>query len=154
MTGRALGVDVGTVRVGVAATDAAGVMAFPVETVKAGRAAAVRVAEIAAERESETVYVGLPRHMGGGEGESAAKARRFAALLAERTPATVRLVDERRSTVSASAAMHEAGRSARDQRSVIDQAAAVVILEGALEMVRAGTVENMTDIVRPKGTHA
>ncbi|MFV0633516.1 Holliday junction resolvase RuvX [Demequina sp.] len=146
-----LGVDVGSVRIGVAASDPDGLMAFPVETVATGDGDVAAVAAIAQERAATTIYVGLPRSLNGSEGASAQMAHRFATALAERCQATVRLVDERFSTASAQQAMRQAGRSTRKQRSVIDQAAAVVILESALEIERAGNVSRVTFVPRPKG---
>ncbi len=139
-----IGVDVGSVRVGVAASDPDATLAFPVETVPRGDGAAARVAEIARERQAVRVFVGLPRTLAGLEGASAADARNFAAQLAELVEADVRLADERFSTTSASRALASAGRNARRQRAVIDQAAAVVILESALDVERRGNLGTVT----------
>ncbi len=145
-----LGVDVGTVRVGVAASDPEGILAFPVETVKRDAYAVTRIAEIAVEREAVDVFVGLPRHMSGAEGSSAADARGFAASLSELLDCPVRLIDERLSTASASQAMRAAGRNARKQRDSIDQAAAVVILDTALDAVRHGNLSTVAPRVALK----
>ncbi|WNM28662.1 Holliday junction resolvase RuvX [Demequina capsici] len=144
-----LGVDVGTVRVGVAASDPDGLMAFPVGTVTRSTDAVREVAQIVAEREATEVFVGLPRTLAGREGASAADARGFAQELAELTSATVRLIDERFSTASASRQMSAAGRSAKSQRQVIDQAAAVVILETALDVQKKGNLGTVTYEVPP-----
>lgn len=148
-----IGVDVGTVRVGVAASDPDGILAFPVATVQRSDTAVAEVAALAAEREATEIFVGLPRMLAGHEGASAADARDFAQQLAELTRAAVRLVDERFSTSTASHAMRQAGRSAREQRASIDQAAAVVILEGALDIARAGNLDKVTQGVLPKEKH-
>ncbi|WP_227589860.1 Holliday junction resolvase RuvX [Demequina pelophila] len=147
-----LAVDVGTVRVGVAASDPGGLMAFPVETVQRGDGDVARVAAIVAERNAMTVFVGLPRKLSGLEGSSAEDARAFAGALAELVPSTVRLIDERFSTATASQAMRSAGRSSKKQRQVIDQAAAVVILENALDIDRNGNLANVTSEVPRKGS--
>jgi putative holliday junction resolvase len=129
-------VDVGTVRVGVAASDPDRVLASPVETVPAPGHA--RVAEIVAEREAVLVVVGLPRSMSGAaRSASADMARTWAAAL-ERlvAPVEVRLVDERLTTVAASAALRASGRSAKQGRGVVDQAAAVALLQGVLDSGR------------------
>ena len=90
------------------------------------------------ERGAQTVYVGLPRHLSGAEGASAAAARAYASTLAQAVaPVPVRLVDERMSTVSAHRALLASGRPGRQHRSVVDQAAAVVILQDALDAERA-----------------
>ncbi len=145
-----IGVDVGTVRVGVAASDPEGILAFPVETVARNPEAAVRIAQIAAEREAIDVFVGLPRHMSGAEGASAADARAFASDLAELLECPVRLIDERLSTSSASQAMRAAGRNSRKQRDSIDQAAAVVILDTALDAARKGNLSTVAPRVALK----
>lgn len=142
--GRRLGVDVGDARIGVASSDPDGLLATPVETVP-GRdvpAAQRRLADLVAEYEPLEVVVGLPRSLGGGEGPAAAKVRGFADTLARKiTPVPVRLVDERMSTVTATQGMRASGVSSKRGRSRVDQAAAVVILQNALETERnSGTV--------------
>lgn len=139
-----LGVDVGSVRIGVAASDPDGIMAFPVETVTTGEGDAARVAAIASDRDATTVFVGLPRTLKGAQGASADMAEDFARRLAELTTADVRLIDERFSTASASRALTGAGKSAKKQRQIIDQAAAVVILETALDVDRQGNLGTVT----------
>ncbi len=148
-----LGIDVGTVRVGVAACDPDGIMAFPVATVARDAAAIASVAALAAERAAVEIFVGLPLHLSGAEGPSAADARAFAAAIAERTGIPVRLVDERMSTVSASRNMREAGRNAKSQRSSIDQAAAVVILDTALDAARRGNLGTVAMKVAREENH-
>ena len=99
------------------------------------------VAEVAAlvvQREPIEVVVGLPRSLGGQEGSSAAAARAYADLIARAiAPVPVRLVDERLTTVSAHRALHDSGRSGRRHRSVVDQVAAVTILQHALDAERS-----------------
>jgi putative Holliday junction resolvase len=148
-----IGVDVGTVRVGVAASDPDGIMAFPVETVTRNADAATRVAAIVHERNAIEVYVGLPRHLSGAEGTSAADARAFATQVAERVDVPVRLVDERLSTTSASRAMREAGLNAKSQRSTIDQAAAVVILDTVLDAAKRGNLGTVATTVAREENH-
>jgi putative Holliday junction resolvase len=137
--GRRLAVDVGDARIGVASSDPDGLLATPVETVP-GRdvpAALRRLAELVGEYEPVEVVVGLPRSLSGGEGPAAAKVTGFAEELARRiTPVPVRLVDERMTTVTAARGMRASGVSSKKGRSRIDQAAAVVILQGALETER------------------
>ena len=146
-----LGVDVGSVRIGVAASDPEGIMAFPVETVPTGEGDAERVAQIASDRQATAVFVGLPKTLKGVEGASAAMAEEFATRLAELTSADVRLIDERFSTTSASRALTGAGKSAKKQRPVIDQAAAVVILESALDVDRRGNLGIVTKRIPHEG---
>ncbi|NPC96159.1 Holliday junction resolvase RuvX [Nocardioides sp. zg-DK7169] len=137
-----LGIDPGDARIGVARSDPSGFLATPVETVRRGKGDLARIrrllAEIAEESEVVEVVVGLPRSLGGGEGPAAVKTREFARALAARiAPTPVRLVDERLTTVSAEAMLRDRGRSGSKRRAVVDQAAAVLILQHALDTERA-----------------
>ncbi|MEW2548694.1 Holliday junction resolvase RuvX [Streptomyces sp. NPDC047002] len=137
--GRRLAIDVGDARIGVASSDPDGILATPVETVQ-GRdvpAAHRRLRALVEEYEPLEVLVGLPRSLRGGEGPAAAKVRAFAREVARGVaPVPVRLVDERMSTVTAAGGLRASGVTSRKGRSVIDQAAAVVILQSALETER------------------
>ena len=133
-----LGVDVGDVRIGVARSDPAGLVATPVETVARGRGDLARLHALLVEEEAVEVVVGLPRSLSGGEGPAAVKVRVFARELAVAVaPVPVRLCDERLSTVSAEATLRERGKKGQKRRAVVDQAAAVVILQNALETERS-----------------
>jgi putative holliday junction resolvase len=125
--------DVGSVRIGVARSDATGTLAVPLDAVPAGDAAVGTVCDVLAEWEAIEVIVGLPLQLNGAEGPAAATARRWAEALAERSPVPVRLIDERLSTVQAQRGLHASGRSTRQSRSVIDSASAVIVLQSALE---------------------
>jgi putative holliday junction resolvase len=134
--GRRLGVDVGSVRIGVAVSDPDGILATPVETVRRDRSGKHlrRLAELAAELEAVEVIVGLPRTLADRTGPSAQDAIELADTLARRiAPTPVRLADERLTTVSAQRSLRAAGVRPKQQRSVIDQAAAVAILQGWLD---------------------
>lgn len=144
-----LGVDVGSVRVGLAACDREGLVASPVATLARdtsstdpSSAADVReVVHQARERDAVEVIVGLPLSLSGLEGHAAAAARGYAqALVAAIAPTPVRLVDERLTTVSAHRVMRASGRPGRKQRSVVDQVAAVVVLQHALDSERSSGV--------------
>jgi putative Holliday junction resolvase len=138
--GRRLGVDVGDVRIGVASSDPDGLIATPVETVPRGPGDLARLRRLAVEHEVTEVVVGLPRSLSGGEGPAAVKVRDFAAQLATALSGlqvTVRLCDERLSTVTAETTLRNQGRKGKKRRAVIDQAAAVVILQNALDTERA-----------------
>lgn len=135
--GRRLGIDWGSARIGVASCDPAGSVATPVRTVPGDARALDVLAELVAEYEPIEVIVGLPRSLDGGEGPAARRIRGYAASLAGAIGGTpVRFVDERLTTVTAAGALRRAGRSSRQQRAVIDQVAAVTILEQALEIER------------------
>ncbi|GAA1143631.1 Holliday junction resolvase RuvX [Nocardioides aquiterrae] len=132
-----LGIDPGDARIGVARSDPSGFLATPVETVRRGKGDLARIAAIAAEEEAVEVVVGLPRSLSGREGPAAAKVREFASALARRVaPIPVRLVDERMTTVSAEAMLRDQGRTGGKRRAVVDQAAAVLILQHALDTER------------------
>lgn len=139
-TGVRLGIDVGRARIGVARCDPHGMLATPLETVprdSSGRSDIARVLELAREFEAFEVIVGLPINLRGERTASTDDARAFGEALAARLGGTpVRLVDERLSTVSAQGSLREAGRRAKDSRGIIDQAAAVVILQHALDLER------------------
>jgi putative Holliday junction resolvase len=130
-----LAVDVGTVRVGVAASDPHRILASPVETVPAP--GHERVAALVVEREAVLVVVGLPTSLSGrADSASAAMARAWLAGFERHVDVPVELVDERLTTVTATAALRASGRSAKSARAVVDQAAAVALLQGFLD--RAG----------------
>lgn len=136
-----LGVDVGDVRVGLARSDLDGLIATPVETISREHAVR-RVADEAREAEARAIMIGLPRSLSGAEGPAAGKVRQFAEELAallshEASEAEIRLLDERLTTVSAHRALHSSGRKGRKHRQVVDQVAAVMILQQALDIERS-----------------
>lgn len=132
-----LGVDVGKARIGVARCDRDGLLAVPVETVPRTDAAAARIAALAIEYDAFEVLVGLPVSLSGGHTASTDDARAFAAELASAVAVPIRLVDERLSTVSAHAALRSAGRSQKSSRRIVDQVAAVVLLQQAVDVEKS-----------------
>jgi putative Holliday junction resolvase len=137
--GRLLGIDVGAVRVGVALGDPDGVLAMPLVTVARDAAHGTDLTTIAglvAEHEVVGIVVGLPRTLAGREGPAAEAARAFGTALAGRVPIPVEYSDERLTTVVATRQMRESGRKGRRQRAVVDQVAAVAILQGWLDAHR------------------
>src|SRR3954471_8161578 len=135
-----LGLDPGDARIGVARSDPSGLLATPVETVQRGRADLARIRELVTREQDGDpervleVVVGLPRSLSGGEGPAAQKVRGWAARLARVVaPVPVRLADERLTTVTAEAMLRDRGRSVAKRRAVVDQAAAVVILQHVLD---------------------
>lgn len=135
-----LGVDVGAVRVGVAASDPDGVLAHPVTTLRRdpnGGRDLDELVSIAREKEAVLVVVGLPVTLSGRGGQAARSASAYADALAARiAPVPVRLTDERFTTVLASRTLSQRGVRGRRQRAVVDQAAAVLILQGWLDSER------------------
>jgi putative holliday junction resolvase len=136
-TGIRLGVDVGSVRVGLATSDPGGILATPVQTLDRDLESAAdqgAIASMVLEREVLEVIVGLPRSLTGREGPAAVSARSYAVSLAARiSPIPVRLVDERLTTIDAHRNLRDSGMPGRAQRAVVDQAAAVLILQTALD---------------------
>ena len=135
-----VGVDVGKARIGVARSDSHGMLATPVETVSRdidGQADLDRIRAIVAELEAVEIIVGLPLSLSGGSTASTQDARDFASVLATALGVPVRMVDERLSTVSAQSALRASGRKAKTQRPVIDQVAATIILQHALDTERS-----------------
>ncbi|QNA92668.1 MULTISPECIES: Holliday junction resolvase RuvX [unclassified Microbacterium] len=132
-----LGIDVGRARVGVARCDPDGMLAVPVETVPRDEASIDRILQIAGEYDLLEFVVGLPVNMQGADTLSTIDARDFAAALHRRSGVPVRLVDERLSTVTAHAALRSSGRSQKKSRSIVDQVAAVVLLQQAIDMEKS-----------------
>ncbi len=135
--GRRLAVDVGSVRVGVAVSDPSPMLATPLVTLKRDESGGTdfgRLAELVAEHEVVEVVVGLPKTLAGRHGIAAETARSYAETLAARLdPIPVRLSDERLTTVTASRMLTERGVRGKRQRAVVDQAAAVEILQAWLD---------------------
>jgi putative Holliday junction resolvase len=141
-----IGVDVGSVRVGVAVSDPSAMLATPLVTLRrdaSGGSDIDRLAELATEYDAVEFVVGLPRSLSGREGPAAETARAYAATLANRVaPIPVQLSDERLTTVSATRTLSDRGVRGRRQRAVVDQAAAVLILQTWLDSRRSGTVRD------------
>ncbi len=138
--GRRLGIDVGSVGIGVAVSDPDGILATPVETVRRDRTDRHlrRLSQLAEELEAVEVIVGLPRTLSDRTGPSAEDAIDLAEDLARRVaPTPVRMADERLTTVTAQRSLREAGVRARGQKAMIDQAAAVGNLQSWLDQRRA-----------------
>jgi putative Holliday junction resolvase len=135
--------DIGDARIGVASSDPHGILATPVETVKRGPGDLDRISALVAELEAFEIVIGLPQSLTGAEGRAALKVRETAAQIRQNvltravgeTP-DVRLVDERFSTVTAEQQLRERGKKGSKRRAVVDQAAAVVILQHALDFER------------------
>lgn len=132
---------------GVARCDPDGILATPVETVPRSRDGSDlrRISELTRECGALEIVIGLPTRLAGTEGPAADTARSYAVAVAESVrPLPVRLVDERLTTVSAHRSLQAAGVAGRRRRGVVDQAAAVVILQSSLDAERASG--------RPPGT--
>lgn len=131
---RFLGIDPGEARVGVALSDDLGMLAHPLETIDVSRLdPCERIAELASQKQARAIVVGVPRNMDGSFGPEAEKARALIERLRPRVQCKVIPWDERLTTVSAQRALREAGRKAKNQRSVIDQAAAQILLQSWID---------------------
>jgi len=139
ITGVRIALDVGSVRIGVAKCDRDGLLATPLTTIPAGTKAIQTLLDLIQEHDAICVYVGKPVSLAGRDTTSTLLAIDFARELKSalnQSTIQVRLIDERLSTVSAQRGMHEAGRNIKQSRDAIDQAAAVVILDHALDSER------------------
>lgn len=132
-----IGVDVGKVRIGVARSDPHALLATPVATLARGDGDLASILDYAAQFDAIEIVIGLPLSLSGSSTPSTDDAVGFARRLAAATPLPVRLVDERLSTVTAHQALRATGKTSRTTRSVIDQVAAVIILQHALDFERS-----------------
>jgi len=135
VTGRVLGVDVGTVRVGLAVSDPLGATAQPLDVLPADDALDA-IVERARDLDASEIVVGLPLRTSGEHGPEAEAARQFARDIEEASGIPVHLWDERLSTVQAERVMREQGHDARRQRGSIDKVAAAVVLQSFLDARR------------------
>ena len=133
--GRRIAFDYGDVRIGVAVSDPDSILSSPLTTLKANDKSLVKqIAQILAENKPVAIYVGRPALLSGNDGAATEKALDFVEVLRTVTQVPIELIDERMSTVSAARNLRDAGRNARDSKDAIDMAAAVAILEFALEI--------------------
>jgi len=138
LPGRRLGIDVGSVRVGVALSDASALIASPLTTLSRDRGGADqrRLADLVREHEVVEVVIGLPLHLSGAHGGASEEATAYSVAVATLIePVPVRLVDERLSTRAASAVLTARGLDSRAQRKVVDQTAAAIILQSWLDQL-------------------
>jgi putative Holliday junction resolvase len=133
--GRRIAFDYGDVRIGVAVSDPDSILSSPLTTLKAtDKNLSSQILQIITEIEPVTIYVGRPSLLSGNDGVATEKATDFVALLRTITQVPIELIDERMSTISAARNLREAGRSAKESKDAIDMAAAVAILEFAIDI--------------------
>ena len=133
--GRRIAFDYGDVRIGVAVSDPDSILSSPLTTLKAtDKNLSSQISQIITEIEPVTIYVGRPSLLSGNDGVATEKATEFVALLRTITQVPIELIDERMSTISAARNLREAGRSAKESKDAIDMAAAVAILEFAIDI--------------------
>ncbi len=131
----ALGIDYGQARIGIAATDSCGILAHPVESIHLAKTEPLnRIAELVAQKGIRSLVLGLPLRLDGTEGTACEKVRSFGKKLREKFPELPLIyVDEFLTTTVAQEKLHKAGKKAKDFKPIIDQAAAVEILNTWLE---------------------
>lgn len=133
--GRRIAFDYGDVRIGVAVSDADSILSSPLTTLATtDRQLAEQIGLILSEIEPVTIYVGRPALLSGNDGAASVKATDFVALLRTITQVPIDMIDERMSTISAARNLRDAGRTAKESKSSIDMAAAVAILDFAIEI--------------------
>jgi len=133
--GRRIAFDYGDVRIGVAVSDPDSILSSPLTTLKAtDKNLSSQISQIITEIEPVTIYVGRPSLLSGNDGVATEKATEFVSLLRTITQVPIELIDERMSTISAARNLREAGRSAKESKDAIDMAAAVAILEFAIDI--------------------
>lgn len=133
--GRRIAFDYGDVRIGVAVSDPDSILSSPLTTLKAtDKNLSKQISQIFAEIEPVAIYVGRPALLSGLDGLATEKASEFVALLATLTQVPIEMIDERLSTISAARSLRDAGRNAKESKDAIDMAAAVAILDFALDI--------------------
>lgn len=133
--GRRIAFDYGDVRIGVAVSDPDSILSSPLTTLRAvDKGLTKQISMILDEIEPVVIYVGRPALLSGNDGAATDKALEFVALLRTLTELPIEMIDERMSTISAARNLRDAGRNAKESKSAIDMAAAVAILEFAIEI--------------------
>lgn len=133
--GRRIAFDYGDVRIGVAVSDPDSILSSPLTTLKATDKRLIQqVSQMLSDIQPVAIYVGRPALLSGNDGSATEKAAEFVRLLSTITQVPIEMVDERMSTISAARNLRDAGRNAKDSKSAIDMAAAVAILEFAIEI--------------------
>ena len=133
--GRRIAFDYGDVRIGVAVSDPDSILSSPLTTLKAtDKNLSSQISQIFTEIEPVSIYVGRPALLSGNDGLATEKANEFVALLRSITQVPIEMVDERMSTISAARNLRDAGRNAKDSKDAIDMAAAVAMLDFAIEI--------------------
>ena len=130
---RAMGIDYGRARIGLALSDELRMLAHPLETVPNDRNAVARVAKLTKEREVDAIVIGMPRMMAGQPGSEAGEVREFILNLERQVSCPIVEWDERLTTVAAERALQSAGKKTKDTRGYVDQVAAQLILQGYLD---------------------
>jgi putative Holliday junction resolvase len=135
LRGRRIAFDYGDVRIGVALSDPDSILCSPLTTLQAGdKKLDAQIAALIEEHEPIQIFIGRPALLSGNDGAASEKSLAFAQRVRSLTTVSVEMIDERMSTISAARNLRESGKSAKEAKSSIDMAAAVAILEFALEI--------------------
>ena len=135
LRGRRIAFDYGDVRIGVALSDPDSILCSPLTTLQAGdKKLDAQITSLIEEYEPVQIFIGRPALLSGNDGVASAKSLAFAQRVRSLTTVSVEMIDERMSTISAARNLRESGKSAKEAKSSIDMAAAVAILEFALEI--------------------
>lgn len=133
--GRRIAFDYGAVRIGVAVSDPDSILSSPLTTLRATeKNLCSQISQIFVEVEPVTIYVGRPAHLSGNDGVATEKSNAFVQLLRSLTEVPIEMIDERMSTISAARNLRDAGRNAKESKEAIDMAAAVAILDFAIDI--------------------
>lgn len=133
--GRRIAFDYGDVRIGVAVSDPDSILSSPLTTLKATDKTLIKqISQMLSDIQPVAIYVGRPALLSGLDGSATEKAAEFVALLTTLTQVPIEMIDERMSTISAARNLRDAGRNAKASKDAIDMAAAVAILEFAIEI--------------------
>ena len=133
--GRRIAFDYGDVRIGVAVSDPDSILSSPLTTLKATDKTLIKqISQMLSDIQPVAIYVGRPALLSGLDGSATEKASEFVALLTTLTQVPIGMIDERMSTISAARNLRDAGRNAKASKDAIDMAAAVAILEFAIEI--------------------
>lgn len=134
--GRRLGIDFGEVRVGVAVCDDEGLVCTPLTTLRNDNHLFSKLAELIDEYQPVCVYVGKPKHLSGVEGNTVAEVAKFVTRFSESFQVPIKLIDERLTSKSAERKLRNAGKDSKERKGLIDQLAAMSILQLGIEIDR------------------
>ena len=138
MIKKKIGLDIGTVRIGIATSDILGMFASSYEVYRRKNLSvdARYMAELAEKLDADTFVIGLPLKMNGEEGDSVKMVKDFAEELKKYTDLKIEFMDERLSTVSAERILIESNMRREKRKTVIDQVAAEIILQNYLDKIK------------------
>lgn len=132
--GRRLGIDFGQARIGLAICDLDGLVATPLTTLKNDKSLLIKLGEVIEEYSIVGIYLGKPKHLSGVEGATVELVASFAERFAESFDIPITYVDERLTSGAAEKLLQNAGKNSKESRGLVDQLAAVAILELGIQI--------------------